>query len=185
MTTFIIAALSADGYIAKDANHSAFWTSKDDKKRFVELTKRAGVVVMGSTTFATLPRPLKDRRNIVYTRSKNYDKQIEALRAEGATGDIEVTSLPPAELLADLAKRGYKEVAICGGSKIYTMFMKARAVDKIYLTIEPIIFGKGIRLFDEDMQQFLTLLSSEVTPNGTVMLEYQVNHHGMPHPGQV
>jgi dihydrofolate reductase len=184
MTTFIIAALSADGYIAKDEKHSAFWTSKEDKKRFIELTKRAGVVVMGSTTFTTLPRPLKDRVNIVYTRNKNYNKQIETLKGEGATGDIEVTSLPPADLLADLKNRGYKEVAICGGSKIYTMFMEARAVDKIYLTIEPVLFGKGIRLFDTDMTRHLTLISSETTPNGTVMLEYQVNHHGIPHPNE-
>ena len=39
---FIIAAVTADGFIAKDAQHSPFnWTSKADKKRFIELTKRA------------------------------------------------------------------------------------------------------------------------------------------------
>ncbi|MCL5782229.1 MAG: dihydrofolate reductase, partial [Patescibacteria group bacterium] len=60
MKCFIIAALSADGYIARDEHHPAFWTSKEDKKRFVELTKRAGVVIMGSTTYTTIARPLKD-----------------------------------------------------------------------------------------------------------------------------
>ncbi|NDE68363.1 dihydrofolate reductase, partial [bacterium] len=73
MTTFIIAALTADGFIARDAGHSPFnWTSKEDKARFIHLTKEAGVVVLGSATFATFPKPLKDRRNIVYTRSKTY-----------------------------------------------------------------------------------------------------------------
>ena len=53
---FIIAAISADGFIAKDTNHPAMWTSKADKKRFIELTKRAGVVIMGATTFKTLEK---------------------------------------------------------------------------------------------------------------------------------
>lgn len=161
MKCFIIAALSADGYIAKEENHPAFWTSKEDKKRFVELTKRAGVVVMGSTTFATLPRPLKERTNIVYSRTKTF---------EGA----EVTQKQPAELLRELEERGFKEVAICGGSHIYTMFMKAGLVNTLYLTVEPIVFGAGIRLFTEEMNRQLTLTSSASTENGALLLEYRV-----------
>src|SRR3990167_7337399 len=103
---FLIAAVTADGFIARDEKHSAFWTSKEDKKRFVELTKRAGVVVMGSTTYATLPRALKERTNIVYSRSKSF---------EGA----ETTQKSPVDLLSDLESRGFKEAAICGGASIY------------------------------------------------------------------
>ena len=35
MKIFIIAALSADGFIAKDARHAATWTSKEDKQFFI------------------------------------------------------------------------------------------------------------------------------------------------------
>jgi dihydrofolate reductase len=167
MHTFIIAAISADGYIAKDEHHPAFWTSKEDKKRFVELTKRAGVVVMGSSTFKTLPRPLKERVNIVYSRSQTF---------EGA----EVTQKNPVELLAELESRGFKEVAICGGSYIYSMFMKSNMVNMLYLTVEPIIFGAGVRLFNEEMHFQLTLVSSVQTENGALLLEYKVNHAGTP-----
>ncbi len=162
---FIIAALTADGFIAKDANHPAFWTSKEDKARFVELTKKAGVVVMGSQTYKTLPRPLKERVNIVYSRSKEF---------EGA----ETTQDEPRLLLAKLEARGFKEIAICGGSQIYTMFMKAKVVDKLYLTIEPLIFGTGITLFKEDLLADLTLLSHTKTDNHTLLLEYKVEYHG-------
>lgn len=165
MKTFIIAALSADGYIAKDESHPAFWTSKEDKRRFVELTKRAGVVVMGSTTYKTLPRPLKERVNIVYSRSKTF---------EGA----ETTQKSPADLLKELEDRGFKEVAICGGSHIYAMFMKACLVDKIYLTIEPILFGKGIRLFNEDILDHLKLEACGQTESGAILLEYSVDYSG-------
>lgn len=162
---FIIAAISADGYIAKDEHHPAFWTSKEDKKRFVELTKRAGVIVMGSNTFKTLPRPLKERVNIVYSRTKTF---------EGA----ETTQKPPEQLLAELQERGFKEVAICGGSNIYNLFMKSGLVDTLYLTIEPILFGKGLRLFMDDMLYRLKLISSQSTENGSLLLEYKVDYLG-------
>nr|AIA14428.1 Dihydrofolate reductase [uncultured bacterium] len=162
---FIIAAVTADGFIAKDQNHAAFWTSKEDKARFVELTKKAGVVVMGSQTYKTLPRPLQERVNIVYSRDKNF---------EGA----EVTQDDPYELMRKLEARGFSEVAICGGSQIYSMFMKAKLVDKLYLTIEPLVFGSGITLFKEDMLFDLTLLSHTKTDKHTLLLEYKVNHHG-------
>lgn len=160
---FIIAAESADGFIAQEENHPAFWTSKEDKKRFVDLTSRAGVVVMGSTTFKTLPRPLKERVNIVYSKSQQF---------EGA----EMTSDDPITLLQKLEARGFKEVAICGGSSIYTMFAKAGVVDTIYLTIEPLCFGTGIALFNEPMNLQLELVSEDKTEGGTVLLEYKVKN---------
>lgn len=158
----IIVAETADGFIAKEANHPALWTSKEDKKHFVEITKRAGVVIMGSTTWKTLPKPMKDRLNIVYTRSgETY---------EGA----ESTSLEPKELIDSLESRGFSEVAICGGSSIYTLFLKAGVVDTIYLTIEPILFGKGISIFNEQLELKLELQGETKTEAGTIFLEYKV-----------
>ncbi|MDB5239058.1 MAG: folA [Candidatus Parcubacteria bacterium] len=164
---FLIAAVSADGFIAKNEQHAAMWTGKADKKRFVELTKRAGVVVMGSTTYATIGRPLKERVNIVYSRTKTF---------EGA----EITSLEPRALMQELESRGFKEVAICGGSHIYSMFMKAGLIDTIYLTIEPLLFGSGISLFNEEMTQRLKLVSSAESESGALLLEYKVEHEVKP-----
>ncbi len=165
MNCFIIAALSADGYIAKNPTApSTVWTSKEDKKRFVELTKKAGVVVMGQNTWNTLGgKALKDRLNIVYSPTPLP-----------ATERLEVTEKSPADLLKDLESRGHKEVAICGGSQIYTMFMKSGLVTKLFLTIEPVIFGSGIRLFKEDMDFKLKLVESIKTENGTLLQEYDV-----------
>ncbi len=89
-----------------------------------------------------------------------------------------MTQKDPAELLGDLEARGFKEVAICGGSHIYSMFMKAKLVDTLYLTIEPIIFGKGVRLFDEDLLAHLKLVACGQTESGALLLEYSVDHSG-------
>jgi dihydrofolate reductase len=168
MTCFIIAALSADGYIARDSSApSTAWTSKADKKRFVEISKRAGVVVMGQNTWKTFGgKALKDRLNIVYSPERLPDMP------EG----VEITSKAPAELLAELEGRGFKEVAICGGSMIYTMFMKSGLVNKLYLTIEPVIFGDGIRLFRETLDYKLKLENCTKTEDGTLLLEYTTNN---------
>ena len=166
MNCFIIVAMSADGYIAKDvAAPSTVWTSKEDKKRFVDISKGAGVIVMGLNTWKTFGgRPLKGRLNIIYSPAP----------IEGLPEGVEVTSKPPAELLNDLSARGFKDIAICGGSTIYTMFMKAGVVNKLYLTIEPVIFGNGLRLFKEDMDFKLKLERTETTPDGTIFLDYSV-----------
>ncbi len=168
MKTFIIAAMSADGYIAKDAIHSPMgWTSAVDKKRFRDLTREAGVIVMGSSTFKTIGKALPDRVNIVYTKK------------ESEFPGVETTSLAPQELIKELEARGFKSVAICGGSQIYSMFMKAGVVDTLYLTIEPHIFGKGIPLFNEDMIFHLKLKNvAQSESTGTLLLEYAVDYSG-------
>lgn len=162
MKVFIIAAMSADGFIARSTTELANWTSKEDKKVFVRLTKRAGVMVMGATTFATIGKALPGRRNIVYTRQQ-LDKD-----------DIEATAEPPTELIERLAKEGLQEVAICGGRTIYDMFMQANLVDEIYLTLEPEIFGSGITLFASVTHKKLKLLESQKLNEDTLLLHYEV-----------
>lgn len=158
---FIIAALTADGYIAKHENHPVSWTSKDDKKIFVSLTKRAGVVIMGSRTYETIGHPLKDRKMIVYTRDKTYE-------------GVETTQEDPEKLLEKLEKEGFEEVAICGGASIYTLFMNRGLIHKLYLTIEGILFGKGLNLFNEELDFKLSLVSSKQIGDNTVLLEYNI-----------
>jgi dihydrofolate reductase len=163
MKTFIIAALSADGFIAKDNSEpSTKWTSKEDTKYFIERTKKAGVIIMGSRTFETVgAKPLPGRRNIIYSRTKKYE-------------GVETTDESPKELLARLGKEGVSEVAIAGGSHIYTLFAEAKAVDKIIITIENIIFGEGVRLFNKKIDMKIKLTThTQIGPN-TVVLEYDV-----------
>ena len=164
MTTFIIAAITADGFIAKNSDHLASWTSKEDKKFFVEKTKEAGVVIMGLNTYKTIGKPLPDRLNIVYSKT------------EKDLAGVEVTEEAPAKLLNNLAERGYKEAAITGGAQIYTMFMEAGLVDKVYLTVEPILFGSGMSLFTTYLDVKLRLQSTRKLNDSTVALEYDVLH---------
>lgn len=167
----MIAAVSADGFIGQDlAAPSTDWTSAEDKQFFRERTKKAGVMIMGSTTFKTIGRPLKDRLIIVLS---TQPKPAEYSQYDDS--QIRFSSLQPSQLLSELAAEGFSEVALCGGASVYTQFLQQGLVNTLYLTIEPILFGIGIPLFRE-MINNKTLNLKNVTRLGTdtVLLEYTV-----------
>lgn len=169
ISAFIIVAQTADGFIAPFSKEgqgapSTVWTSGADKKKFVELTKKAGVIIMGLNTYRTIGRSLPNRLNIVY-----------APKGTPEIPGVELTDKSPQDLLIDLEARGFKEVAICGGSTIYSMFMEAKVVDKIYITVEPKIFGAGLSLFNKPIDSNLKLLSVEKLSEDVLFLEYKVS----------
>jgi dihydrofolate reductase len=159
---FLIVAVTADGFIAQGTDELVDWTSKEDKKLFVELTKRAGVIIFGGNTFRTVNRALPGRRNIVYSHAK--------IDVEG----VETTSEPPAELIKRLEREGLSEVAVCGGRAIYDLFLQAGVVDEMYLSVEPILFGTGISLLQTPTAIELTLLEAKKLNDNTMLLHYEV-----------
>ncbi len=164
MKTFIIAALTADGFIAKGHDHVTTWTSKADKIFFKETTQRAGVMVMGSKTFETIGRALPGRRNIVLSGTKKF----------GGIYGIETSAESPRELVERLRREGVQELAICGGAGVYTSFMKEGLIDTLYITVEPILFGRGLCLFNENLEVKLELKETRPIGDGAVLLEYTV-----------
>jgi dihydrofolate reductase len=165
MNVVLIAALTADGFIGRSASHLADWTGTADKKLFVQVTKQLGTMVMGSRTFATIGRALPGRRTIVYTRHP------ETITAEGA----ETTSEDPAALIKRLEAEGTRGVAICGGAQVYDLFIRAGLVTELYLTIVPVLFGRGVTLLAEELDIGLELIESRQLDENAVLLRYRVN----------
>lgn len=183
MHTFLIVASSADGYLAdKTDQKSTTWTSKEDAQFFNTRTKQAGIIVMGSTTYHTIGRPLKDRITIVLTNNPEKitnAKPLSDLPAHQPNTpfptSLYTTNCNPSELVDFLNKLNYPELAICGGSSVYTQYAKSGLVDTLYLTIEPIIFGSGIPLFGNDLSLPLTLRNSQKLNANTILMEYGIN----------
>jgi dihydrofolate reductase len=166
MNVFIIAALTTDGFIGRDATHTSIdWTSVEDKHAFRAATKDAGVMVMGSRTFATINRSMPGRKIVVYT---THPQDLPVLDG------VEATDKSPAELLRQLESEGYTQVAICGGSSVYTQFLQAGVVDELHLTIEPILFGKGVTLFNDTLDIKLELDRTKHLNQHTLQLVYRV-----------
>ena len=117
---------------------------------------------MGLNTFKTMGKPLPGRQNIVYAPPGT------------ALEGVEITQDDPKTLLAKLEQKGFTEAAICGGATIYTLFMEAGVIDKLYLSIEPVLFGGGIHLFNKELDVKLQLQSTQKLSDQTVLLEYNV-----------
>jgi dihydrofolate reductase len=168
MRVFIIAAMSADGLIGYDSSHRSLdWRSKEDARLFIQLTKEAGVIVMGSTTYNTfrIRRAPPGRRLLVYT------SKPESIDGEG----VEATSEEPRALVERLTHEGATALAVGGGATINKLFMDSGLVDEVYLTIEPVFFGRGVPLFSGEVRVALSLLESTKLSDNTMLLHYAVN----------
>lgn len=173
MHVFMIAAVTADGYIDRGKHQaSTVWTSAEDKQFFRDRTKQAGVMITGSTTFGTIGRALPERKIYVLS-SQPKPAQFTTLPDTA----VEYTNLSPAALLQKLEGEGTKEVAICGGSRVYSQFMAAGLVQTIYLTLEPVVFGEGIKLFAQPIEAQLELQEVTQLSTQTLLLEYKVKDH--------
>ncbi len=152
MKVIILAAVTADGMIARNDHHFPDWSGRADKKLFKEITMKSGVVIMGSRTFDVIGKPLNGRKNIVMTRNKD--------RPVGAS-NLVFSNDEPAEIIAGLAGENYSQAVIAGGSIINTLFVAQELVDELHLIYSPVIFGKGIHLFTKELDLKLTVQKVE------------------------
>ncbi len=107
----LIAAVARNGVIG--AGNALPWKLSADLAHFRALTT-GHTVIMGRKTWQSLPRPLKDRQNVVVTRDRAY-------RAEGA--DV-VPSLEAAIGAASLAP----PVFCIGGGELYAQALPLASV---------------------------------------------------------
>lgn len=163
MKVFIIVAVSRDGFIGKKSDHLADWTGSEDKKVFKELTKAAGVMVMGQNTFKTIGHGLPGRKTVVVTGGP-------ALLIDG----VDFMSGTPAQIVEKLRQDGYKDIAICGGQSIYTQFIKSGLVTDLYITRVPVDLGSGMPLFSEPVKYKHKIVSEETLADGSKLEHQQI-----------
>lgn len=159
----LIMAMTADGKIAKNSDHFANWTSPEDKKIFIEVSKDFGLIIMGYKTFKTFPAPLKNRLNIVFSE-KEEKEQEGVLWANGE----------PEKLLEKLEKMGYKKALLGGGTNLNTLFLNKKLINEIIITVEPKIFGSGLSLFNDDFNINLELLELKKINQKSFTVKYKV-----------
>ena len=167
MKIVLLMATTLDGKIAKHTTQLADWTSKADKKIFVAETKKAGVIVMGETTYNTIGRPLPGRLNIVLTP--------EPENKESIPDSLEFIKAEPKEICAMLAKRGFETIILGGGATVNGSFLRENLIDEIWLTVEPKIFGEGVSLFNgADVNLSLELISIEKIDDNVLQMRYKI-----------
>lgn len=168
LTVTLLMAVTADGIIARHGDHFPDWTGSADKRFFARISRGAGVLIMGSRTFATLPAPLPQRRHIVLTRSPG---------CKPTHPDVVYTSEPPHRICRELAAQGYTRAILAGGAKINTLFAQSGLIDEIILTVTPRLFGKGLTIFSGPLDLKLSTGVMESLSDDCWCIRYQVLPH--------
>ncbi|PIE61513.1 MAG: dihydrofolate reductase [Desulfobacterales bacterium] len=165
MDVILLMATTLDGMIARSSDHLVDWTGKGDKQYFVELTRAAGAMIMGSKTYDTIGVPLPGRLNIVMTRNKNRVSNND---------NLIYTDQSPANILKELERKQYKQVALIGGATINSLFAKENLITEVHLTLVPKVFGKGLSMFDHELDLDLSLKEHRELEKGHLLMIYNV-----------
>jgi len=150
----MVAADEADG-IAKSGTLP--WHIPGDLKRMKQLTTGGGTnaVLMGRTTFETLPCALPKRMNLVLTRRADANFK----------GALTVTSWDEA---IDAAERyEVPELWVLGGAEVYALALKQLELTEVELTRVVGDFGCDVRWAGVPADFTCAERSRPVTENGT------------------
>ena len=165
MHVSLMVAITVDGKIARASDHYPDWTGSADKQLYVEITKKAGVMIMGSTTFDIIGRVLPGRKTVVMTR--NPERRSDR-------SDLVFTQATPERIIEDLASQGYEEAVVVGGAKINQLFAEKGLIDELILTVSPYAFGSGLSIFSDTVDLKLELKKFFKIDENTLCLRYRV-----------
>ena len=164
---FAVAAVTIDGCIARFPGHISDWTSKEDKKHLHEMEGKADALLLARTSFEAAKKFLKQRNCIVLSST------VKTVEQKGKNA----VYLNPKKIGVKkfVEENGYRKVCVLGGRGAYSYCLKKGLLDEIFLTIEPIIFGKGIGMFEKTVKtkEFWLVSVKKLNKKGTVLLHYK------------
>ena len=198
MTLIMYMAVSIDGIAALDGkNGIERYGSREDHDFFLAGAKSCDAVIMGKNTAASfkvyglpnfilthdpdllqakkLPQAkiLQQDQNPAGAAAAKAQDQDQDARGSGRTCERVYLSGQPQEVCKELEARGIKKAALLGGPFTNAQFLRAGLVDEIFLTVEPVTLGRGIRFLNEPLESFWTLAGAKVlNERGAIVLHY-------------
>ncbi|HZX75043.1 MAG TPA: dihydrofolate reductase family protein [Cyclobacteriaceae bacterium] len=156
-------ATSVDGRISLSKTKAPDWTSKEDWKFFQSKLKNVDAVIAGHNTYIAAQSHLMKRTTYVFSHTPKLQKGS-------------VTFINPAKIQLKKYFEKYKTVAIVGGASVYQTMLDAGLLNELYVTIEPLVFGRGTEMFIGGTKTYqLKLVSTrKLNVRGTLLLHYQV-----------
>jgi dihydrofolate reductase len=147
----LIVANSENGVIGK--NGKIPWESPKDLERFKRLTDNS-YVIMGRKTFESIGKPLKNRINIILS------KTIEKIDGAYVFKNINDVLIWLSNQKIAFPKMEQK-VFVIGGEEIYKQFLEKNLIDAIYQTIVKNNECKGDSFFKFNEDKFEPLVKDE------------------------
>lgn len=169
-------ASSLDGYIARpDGNVdwldeiAAPADGSEEDYGYEEFFAGIGTVLMGRVTYEQVltfgvDYPYPGTAGYVFSRTRAGEKDENVEFVDGA-------DIP--KFIAQLKANSDKHIWLIGGGLLIQEFLRHDLIDRIIVTILPVILGEGISLFPPPTPQLnLELVDSLSFPSGMVQLTY-------------
>ena len=166
MKIILYMAVTANGYIAKE-NDDTSWISGKEWNGYSAIVCKAGNLIIGHRTYDILTKQPEfvefSKIKIAIVSNQNFK----------TLSQNHVIARTPKDALSLL--NNFEEVVVAGGGHLNASFMEENLVNEIYLDIEPIVFGKGIKLFEgKDFEKELKLLEVKNISDNELQLHYQI-----------
>lgn len=165
-TKFIgFVAISVDGKISLKAKIPPDWTSPEDWDFLQKSLAKMDAVIVGRNTYQAAAQRLRKRNAFVLST------QIKKPQRRGS-----VTFINPQNAnLRDILKT-YKTVAVLGGGAVYRFMLENNLLDEIFVTIEPLVFGRGKDMIAGGTKTTkLNLVSiRKLNKQGTILIHYKI-----------
>lgn len=173
MKITLIAVQSLDGFITRPGVPGAGFASGADRAYFRAALREFDCAVLGRVTYESAltdgtPPPAPGRRRVVLTRDP------ARYAGDAVPGTLEFSADPPVEVVARLRAGGGRACALLGGAQAHQLFLSARLVDEIWLTVEARLFGGGTPLLAGPADTPLSLLSHQMLGDDALLLKYGV-----------
>ena len=163
-TVLLDMAMSLDGFAADERSHSVYPVEELQGTRMLaEMIEATGAVVMGRRAYEMAEG---DFTNYEYqTPIFVLTHRAPAVVAKGENGQLSFTfvtdGIGPAIEQAMVAAQG-KRVTIIGGPSTFQQCIRAGLVDEMQVRLMSLLFGKGLKLFEESVIERLQLARTSV-----------------------
>lgn len=161
--------MSVNGIIARE-NYKEDFLSDYDWDVFCKMANKIGCFIVGRKTYDRITK-FKD-----YNLSKIKRVKIIVISKKSFKDFKNFYFVKSAKEAVSKAKKlGFKLVLLGGGGNINSEFMKLSLINEMFFNIDPVILGKGIRVFkDLNFEKRLKLMGIKRLNGGIIQIHYCV-----------
>ncbi len=166
--------MSLDGYIA-GPNGEYDWIVPDPDVDFGEMMAPFDTFLIGRKTFETMLRA----GNAKPPAGIDYFVFSNTLKAADHPGVA--ISNDPVHTVQELREKPGKDIALFGGGDLFRTLLRAGLVDRVEVSIVPVLLGGGVPLLPQPADRAKLKLRSQrvYEKSGTVRLEYEIARYGL------
>jgi dihydrofolate reductase len=178
------AATSLDGYIAGPGDDLDWLTkyegsyegadSEEEMAGYDAFYEKIGALVSGSTTYEWVLDHVEEWPYAGKPCWVLSSRDLTAPKDEGV--DVRVVSGEVPELIDEmLAAAGERDLWIVGGGNVASQFADHGLLDRVEVTVVPVVLGEGKPLFDRGVPDGpMQLLGTRTHSSGMVSLNYEI-----------